>query len=103
MSMIGLFSLSKSFFQKTLHFGPGKAAKTRIVHGVGYEKVARARNHHLPRKEAALLQRRQKCRGLGGGIDDIVVVTVDQEETRRIPVCRRVADGGSFKNILRFV
>jgi hypothetical protein len=75
--------LSKSFFQKTQHFGPGKAAKTRIVHGVGYEKVTRARNHHLPRKEAALLQRRQKCRGLGGGIDDIVIIAVDQEETRR--------------------
>lgn len=103
MSMIGLFSPSKSFFQKTQHFGPGKAAKTRIVHGVGYEKVARARNHHLPRKEAALLQRRQKCRGLGGGIDDIVVVTMNQEETRRIPVCRRELMGEASKNILRLV
>src|SRR5262249_43432891 len=75
----------------------GEAAEAGIVHRIGDEEMPGTRDHHRADEETRLFESGEKRYGLRPRIDNVVMVAVDQQKPRQIPVDRGVTDRGSLE------
>src|SRR5260370_35099119 len=79
-------------FEEPHYLRTGEASKAGIIDRIGDEEMTSAWDHHRADEETRLFEGGKKRRGLCRRINNVVMVAVDEQKSRRIPVDRGVTE-----------